>query len=38
MPPASEARAIDPSGTADGRLCSSQLRTSAELYDANKQF
>jgi len=37
-PRTSEAGAIDESGMADGRLCSSKLHTSAELYDTNKQF
>jgi hypothetical protein len=38
IPPPSEAGAIDESGIADLRLCSSKLHTSAELYDANQQF
>jgi hypothetical protein len=36
--PASGASVNAESGMADGRLCSSKLHTSAELYDANKQF
>jgi hypothetical protein len=38
LPRASEAGAIDESGIADGRLCSSKLHTSAELNNANQQF
>jgi glycine/D-amino acid oxidase-like deaminating enzyme len=38
LPRNSEAGALDESGMVDGRLRSSKLHTSAELYDANKQF
>jgi hypothetical protein len=37
-PRTSVAGAIDESGIADLRLCSSKLHTSAELCDANQQF